>query len=145
MLSALRYGGLSVGGQLPILEVDPEDIQSVFRQLGRILNITGVLPLVLIMRIEYIAHEVSLLDRVRVNVLMCSHRATTLDLHWGRLALSYDTWRVNSMLRYMKEGYITGLLLGPCFYIVKVLCLLVSPIRCGTTTKAGTPWWPSWM
>lgn len=62
MLSALRYGGLSVGGQLPILEVNPRDIQSVFRQLGRILNITGVLALVLILRMEYKAHEVSLLE-----------------------------------------------------------------------------------
>ncbi|KAM4557505.1 retinal-specific phospholipid-transporting ATPase ABCA4-like [Fundulus diaphanus] len=36
-----RYGGISVGGQLPILDVDPKDIQNVFRQLGRMLNITG--------------------------------------------------------------------------------------------------------
>uniref|UniRef100_A0A3Q1JG90 P-type phospholipid transporter n=1 Tax=Anabas testudineus TaxID=64144 RepID=A0A3Q1JG90_ANATE len=37
-----RYGGLSVGGQLPILDVNPKDIQNVFHQLGRMLNITGV-------------------------------------------------------------------------------------------------------
>ncbi|XP_053185826.1 retinal-specific phospholipid-transporting ATPase ABCA4-like isoform X2 [Scomber japonicus] len=36
-----RYGGLSVGGQLPILDVRPKDIQDVFHQLGRMLNITG--------------------------------------------------------------------------------------------------------
>ncbi|XP_047223624.1 retinal-specific phospholipid-transporting ATPase ABCA4 isoform X2 [Girardinichthys multiradiatus] len=36
-----RYGGLSVGGQLPILDVDPKGIQNVFHQLGRMLNITG--------------------------------------------------------------------------------------------------------
>uniref|UniRef100_A0A3B4Y393 P-type phospholipid transporter n=1 Tax=Seriola lalandi dorsalis TaxID=1841481 RepID=A0A3B4Y393_SERLL len=36
-----RYGGLSVGGQLPILDVNPTDIQSVFHQLGQMLNITG--------------------------------------------------------------------------------------------------------
>ncbi|XP_069013979.1 retinal-specific phospholipid-transporting ATPase ABCA4-like [Embiotoca jacksoni] len=36
-----RYGGLSVGGQLPILDVDPKIIQSVFQQMGRIFNITG--------------------------------------------------------------------------------------------------------
>ncbi|XP_023820616.1 retinal-specific ATP-binding cassette transporter isoform X2 [Oryzias latipes] len=36
-----RYGGLSVGGQLPVLDVDPKDIRSVFYQLGKILNITG--------------------------------------------------------------------------------------------------------
>uniref|UniRef100_A0A7N6A402 P-type phospholipid transporter n=1 Tax=Anabas testudineus TaxID=64144 RepID=A0A7N6A402_ANATE len=30
-----RYGGLSVGGQLPILDVNPKDIQNVFHQLGR--------------------------------------------------------------------------------------------------------------
>uniref|UniRef100_A0A671YF92 P-type phospholipid transporter n=1 Tax=Sparus aurata TaxID=8175 RepID=A0A671YF92_SPAAU len=37
-----RYGGLSVGGQLPILDVNPKDIQGVFHQLGRMLNITAV-------------------------------------------------------------------------------------------------------
>ncbi|XP_068604697.1 retinal-specific phospholipid-transporting ATPase ABCA4 [Brachionichthys hirsutus] len=36
-----RYGGLSVGGQLPILDINPKDIQSVFHQLGRMLNITA--------------------------------------------------------------------------------------------------------
>ncbi|MEQ2234032.1 Retinal-specific ATP-binding cassette transporter, partial [Ilyodon furcidens] len=36
-----RYGGLSVGGQLPILDVDPKGIQNVFHQLGWMLNITG--------------------------------------------------------------------------------------------------------
>uniref|UniRef100_A0A673G6R2 ABC transporter domain-containing protein n=1 Tax=Sinocyclocheilus rhinocerous TaxID=307959 RepID=A0A673G6R2_9TELE len=36
-----RYGGLSVGGQLPILDVDPEEIRAVFSQLGRMMNITG--------------------------------------------------------------------------------------------------------
>lgn len=37
-----RYGGLSVGGQLPILDVDPEEIQNVLSQLGRMMNISGV-------------------------------------------------------------------------------------------------------
>uniref|UniRef100_A0A8C6PAR5 P-type phospholipid transporter n=1 Tax=Nothobranchius furzeri TaxID=105023 RepID=A0A8C6PAR5_NOTFU len=37
-----RYGGLSVGGQLPILDVNPKDIQNVFHQLGQMLNITGI-------------------------------------------------------------------------------------------------------
>uniref|UniRef100_A0A672SH32 P-type phospholipid transporter n=1 Tax=Sinocyclocheilus grahami TaxID=75366 RepID=A0A672SH32_SINGR len=37
-----RYGGLSVGGQLPILDVDPEEIQAVLSQLGQMMNITGV-------------------------------------------------------------------------------------------------------
>ncbi|KAL3055488.1 hypothetical protein OYC64_018206 [Pagothenia borchgrevinki] len=36
-----RYGGLSVGGQLPILNVNPKDIQHFFHQLGRMLNITA--------------------------------------------------------------------------------------------------------
>ncbi|XP_051989665.1 retinal-specific phospholipid-transporting ATPase ABCA4-like isoform X1 [Xyrauchen texanus] len=36
-----RYGGLSVGGQLPILDVDPEEIQNIFSQLGQIMNISG--------------------------------------------------------------------------------------------------------
>uniref|UniRef100_A0A4W6FC69 ATP binding cassette subfamily A member 4 n=1 Tax=Lates calcarifer TaxID=8187 RepID=A0A4W6FC69_LATCA len=42
-VSAVRYGGLSVGGQLPILDVDPKDIQNTFHQLGQMLNITGVI------------------------------------------------------------------------------------------------------
>ncbi|XP_027128169.1 retinal-specific ATP-binding cassette transporter [Larimichthys crocea] len=36
-----RYGGLSVGGQLPILDVNPNDIQNVLQQVGQMLNITG--------------------------------------------------------------------------------------------------------
>ncbi|XP_039671640.1 retinal-specific phospholipid-transporting ATPase ABCA4-like [Perca fluviatilis] len=36
-----RYGGLSIGGQLPILDVNPEDIQDAFHQLGKMLNITA--------------------------------------------------------------------------------------------------------
>uniref|UniRef100_A0A671RDQ4 ATP-binding cassette, sub-family A (ABC1), member 4b n=1 Tax=Sinocyclocheilus anshuiensis TaxID=1608454 RepID=A0A671RDQ4_9TELE len=40
-----RYGGLSVGGQLPILDVDPEEIQAVLSQLGQMMNITGFFEL----------------------------------------------------------------------------------------------------
>uniref|UniRef100_A0A8C2DLY5 ATP-binding cassette, sub-family A (ABC1), member 4b n=1 Tax=Cyprinus carpio TaxID=7962 RepID=A0A8C2DLY5_CYPCA len=36
-----RYGGLSVGGHLPILDVDPEEIRALFSQLGRMMNISG--------------------------------------------------------------------------------------------------------
>ncbi|XP_035384179.1 retinal-specific phospholipid-transporting ATPase ABCA4 [Electrophorus electricus] len=36
-----RYGGLSVGGQLPILDVDPKEIQNALSQLGQMMNITG--------------------------------------------------------------------------------------------------------
>lgn len=39
----IRYGGLSVGGQLPVLDLNPNDVQNVFHQLGRMLNITGVI------------------------------------------------------------------------------------------------------
>uniref|UniRef100_A0A4W3HE00 ATP-binding cassette, sub-family A (ABC1), member 4a n=1 Tax=Callorhinchus milii TaxID=7868 RepID=A0A4W3HE00_CALMI len=36
-----RYGGISVGGKLPVLEVDTEQIDAIFTQMGRMLNITG--------------------------------------------------------------------------------------------------------
>ncbi|CAB1326824.1 unnamed protein product [Coregonus sp. 'balchen'] len=36
-----RYGGLSVGGQLPILEVSPKQIQDTLTQLMKMLNVTG--------------------------------------------------------------------------------------------------------
>uniref|UniRef100_A0A8C7N8Y3 P-type phospholipid transporter n=1 Tax=Oncorhynchus kisutch TaxID=8019 RepID=A0A8C7N8Y3_ONCKI len=36
-----RYGGLSVGGQLPILEVSPKQIQDTLSQLMKMLNVTG--------------------------------------------------------------------------------------------------------
>ncbi|XP_063062860.1 retinal-specific phospholipid-transporting ATPase ABCA4-like [Engraulis encrasicolus] len=36
-----RYGGISVGGQLPVLDVEPRAIQETATQLGRLLNITG--------------------------------------------------------------------------------------------------------
>ncbi|KAM9839656.1 retinal-specific phospholipid-transporting ATPase ABCA4a [Aulostomus maculatus] len=36
-----RYGGISVGGQLPVLGLQPKTIQDVAVQLGRLLNVTG--------------------------------------------------------------------------------------------------------
>ncbi|XP_044032286.1 retinal-specific phospholipid-transporting ATPase ABCA4a isoform X2 [Siniperca chuatsi] len=36
-----RYGGISVGGQLPVLVLQPKTIQDVAAQLGRLLNVTG--------------------------------------------------------------------------------------------------------
>uniref|UniRef100_A0A672SCZ1 Retinal-specific ATP-binding cassette transporter-like n=1 Tax=Sinocyclocheilus grahami TaxID=75366 RepID=A0A672SCZ1_SINGR len=33
-----RYGGISVGGRLPVLDVDPKTIQNAAAQLGRLLN-----------------------------------------------------------------------------------------------------------
>lgn len=40
--AAFRYGGISVGGQLPVLTLQPQTIQDVAAQLGQILNVTGV-------------------------------------------------------------------------------------------------------
>lgn len=37
-----RYGGISVGGRLPVLNVDPKTIQNAAAQIGRLLNVTGV-------------------------------------------------------------------------------------------------------
>lgn len=37
-----RYGGISAGGQLPVLELQAKTIQDVAAQLGRLLNVTGV-------------------------------------------------------------------------------------------------------
>ncbi|TRY62479.1 hypothetical protein DNTS_007141, partial [Danionella cerebrum] len=36
-----RYGGISVGGRLPVLKVDHKTIQNVAAQIGRLLNVTG--------------------------------------------------------------------------------------------------------
>ncbi|XP_052398366.1 retinal-specific phospholipid-transporting ATPase ABCA4-like [Carassius gibelio] len=36
-----RYGGISVGGRLPVLDVDPKTVQDAAAQLGRLLNVTG--------------------------------------------------------------------------------------------------------
>ncbi|CAL8279233.1 unnamed protein product [Lota lota] len=36
-----RYGGLSVGGQLPILDLDPRELQNTLQQVGQMMNITG--------------------------------------------------------------------------------------------------------
>nr|XP_055038477.1 retinal-specific phospholipid-transporting ATPase ABCA4a isoform X1 [Misgurnus anguillicaudatus] len=36
-----RYGGISVGGRLPVLDLDSKTIQNVASQLGRLLNVTG--------------------------------------------------------------------------------------------------------
>lgn len=42
LVCVLRYGGLSVGGQLPVVHVDPVTIQNFLYQLGNMMNITGV-------------------------------------------------------------------------------------------------------
>ncbi|XP_056594353.1 retinal-specific phospholipid-transporting ATPase ABCA4a [Triplophysa dalaica] len=36
-----RYGGVSVGGHLPVLDLDPKTIQNAASQFGRLLNVTG--------------------------------------------------------------------------------------------------------
>ncbi|XP_015230454.1 PREDICTED: retinal-specific ATP-binding cassette transporter-like [Cyprinodon variegatus] len=36
-----RYGGISVGGQLAVLEVQPKTLQDLATQLGQLLNVTG--------------------------------------------------------------------------------------------------------
>uniref|UniRef100_A0A3B3VDY7 P-type phospholipid transporter n=1 Tax=Poecilia latipinna TaxID=48699 RepID=A0A3B3VDY7_9TELE len=36
-----RYGGISVGGQLPVLGVQPKTLQDLAAQLGQLLNLTG--------------------------------------------------------------------------------------------------------
>nr|XP_054607334.1 retinal-specific phospholipid-transporting ATPase ABCA4 [Nothobranchius furzeri] len=36
-----RYGGVSVGGKLPVLSLQPKTIQEVAAQVGRLLNVTG--------------------------------------------------------------------------------------------------------
>ncbi|GLD55049.1 retinal-specific ATP-binding cassette transporter-like protein [Lates japonicus] len=36
-----RYGGISVGGELPLLELQSKTIQDLAAQLGRLLNVTG--------------------------------------------------------------------------------------------------------
>uniref|UniRef100_A0AAY4D1N6 P-type phospholipid transporter n=1 Tax=Denticeps clupeoides TaxID=299321 RepID=A0AAY4D1N6_9TELE len=36
-----RYGGISVGGQLPVLDVLPKTIQDTATQIGRLMNVTG--------------------------------------------------------------------------------------------------------
>ncbi|RVE58979.1 hypothetical protein OJAV_G00199670 [Oryzias javanicus] len=36
-----RYGGISVGGQLPVLSLQPNAIQDLATQLGHLLNVTG--------------------------------------------------------------------------------------------------------
>lgn len=37
-----RYGGISVGGQLPVLVLEPKTIRDVAAQMGQLLNVTGV-------------------------------------------------------------------------------------------------------
>lgn len=40
--AVFRYGGISVGGQLPVLTLQPQTIQDVAAQMGQLLNVTGV-------------------------------------------------------------------------------------------------------
>lgn len=38
----VRYGGISVGGKLPVLHVSGDQVVSFLSDLGRMMNITGV-------------------------------------------------------------------------------------------------------
>lgn len=64
-----------MGGQLPVLDVNPKDIQNVLQQLGRMLNITGVAVVTLFIRHESGVHV------ARSNERVCVHRVITLDWH----------------------------------------------------------------
>lgn len=83
-----RYGGLSVGGQLPILNVEPKDIQNVFHQLGRMFNITGVI--------------LSLLSTLRVELIYSAHsELLSSQGHYSRLALR----EIGTFLHFMESEF----------------------------------------
>lgn len=38
----IRYGGISIGGKLPILHVSGDEVVNFLSNLGRMMNVTGV-------------------------------------------------------------------------------------------------------
>lgn len=38
----IRYGGISIGGKLPVLHVSGDEVVNFLSNLGRMMNVTGV-------------------------------------------------------------------------------------------------------
>ena len=82
-----------MGGQLPILDVNPKDIQGVFHQLGRMLNITAVGTLLFVS-----VHEGPLLGPLWQFLTM---GIVFSQGHYSRLALR----EIGPFLRYMESEF----------------------------------------
>lgn len=41
-LFLVRYGGISIGGRLPVLHVSGDQVVNFLSDLGRMMNVTGV-------------------------------------------------------------------------------------------------------
>lgn len=98
-----RYGGISIGGKLPVLGVTGGQIVSVMRDLGQMMNITGVSEDYL----EFFILKNSALKNYLYNcqtVLQCLLLLLIRVKHqWlllKKCQIFLNTWKLKTILRY---------------------------------------------
>uniref|UniRef100_A0A8K9XEC0 ATP-binding cassette, sub-family A (ABC1), member 4b n=1 Tax=Oncorhynchus mykiss TaxID=8022 RepID=A0A8K9XEC0_ONCMY len=111
-----RYGGLSVGGQLPILEVSPKQIQDTLSQLMKMLNVTGHRRLVWYNNKGW--HAMVAFMNVANNAILRAHLPRNVD------PMQYGITAINHPLNLTKEQLSEVTVLKTSVDAVTAICVI---------------------
>uniref|UniRef100_A0AAZ3NUA3 ABC transporter domain-containing protein n=1 Tax=Oncorhynchus tshawytscha TaxID=74940 RepID=A0AAZ3NUA3_ONCTS len=111
-----RYGGLSVGGQLPILEVSPKQIQDTLSQLMKMLNVTGHRSLVWYNNKGW--HAMVAFMNVANNAILRAHLPRNVD------PMQYGITAINHPLNLTKEQLSEVTVLKTSVDAVTAICVI---------------------
>uniref|UniRef100_A0A8K9XBH7 P-type phospholipid transporter n=1 Tax=Oncorhynchus mykiss TaxID=8022 RepID=A0A8K9XBH7_ONCMY len=115
----LRYGGLSVGGQLPILEVSPKQIQDTLSQLMKMLNVTGVLITTYLVWYNNKGwHAMVAFMNVANNAILRAHLPRNVD------PMQYGITAINHPLNLTKEQLSEVTVLKTSVDAVTAICVI---------------------
>uniref|UniRef100_A0A674BX53 P-type phospholipid transporter n=1 Tax=Salmo trutta TaxID=8032 RepID=A0A674BX53_SALTR len=112
-----RYGGLSVGGQLPILEVSPKQIQDTLSQLMKMLNVTGHRRLVVWYNNKG-WHAMVAFMNVANNAILRAHLPRNVD------PMQYGITAINHPLNLTKEQLSEVTVLKTSVDAVTAICVI---------------------
>uniref|UniRef100_A0AAZ3SM87 P-type phospholipid transporter n=1 Tax=Oncorhynchus tshawytscha TaxID=74940 RepID=A0AAZ3SM87_ONCTS len=114
-----RYGGLSVGGQLPILEVSPKQIQDTLSQLMKMLNVTGVLITTYLVWYNNKGwHAMVAFMNVANNAILRAHLPRNVD------PMQYGITAINHPLNLTKEQLSEVTVLKTSVDAVTAICVI---------------------
>uniref|UniRef100_A0A4W5M571 ABC transporter domain-containing protein n=1 Tax=Hucho hucho TaxID=62062 RepID=A0A4W5M571_9TELE len=114
-----RYGGLSVGGQLPILEVSPKQIQDTLSQLMKMLNVTGVLITTYLVWYNNKGwHAMVSFMNVANNAILRAHLPPNVD------PMQYGITAINHPLNLTKEQLSEVTVLKTSVDAVTAICVI---------------------